>query len=396
MPGFNPRVSRIRESPTRKIDEVREELSRKGMDIILLSTGQPSIPPPRYARERLARDLLEESMGLYSYTPTKGISSVRKAVLSDLEEDGLELGSGDLALTAGGQSALFATLSTLFREGDEVIVFDPMYFGYWPLLDYLGIRARVVPEDIEYGFQPDPSMVNEAITPGVTRGIILVTPDNPTGRVVEERVARELAEIAVDNGLWLVIDEAYRTLVYEGGHHYLYNYAPENVVALGAFSKDPGIPGWRLGYAYGPREAVKRISLIVQETVYCPPSVAQRLVEYYLASREKQVYREMVRKTYKARRDAAIQAVERYLRGARYVRPSGGMFLFVDLSPLDPKLDSEELARGLLRDKGVAVVPGVFFSKRYSRSLRLSFVSEDVERIIEGIRRIGEYLDLSR
>ncbi len=396
MPGFNPRVSRIRESPTRRIDEIREELSRIGRDIILLSTGQPSIPPPRYAREKLARDLFEESMDLYSYTPTRGISTVREAVVADLEEDGLELGEGDLALTAGGQSALFAALSALFQEGDEVIVFDPMYFGYWPLLDYLGLRARVIPEDIEAGFQPDLSVVNEALKPGFTKGIILVTPDNPTGRVVEESVARGLAEIAVDNDLWLIVDEAYRTLVYEGRHSYIYNYAPDNVVALGAFSKDPGIPGWRLGYAYGPREAVRRISLVVQETVYCPPSVAQRLVKYYLESGEKRAHREAVRRVYKTRRDAAIQAVERYIPGARYARPQGGMFLFVDLSPAYPNLDSEELARRLLREKSVAVVPGVYFSRRYTSSLRVSFVSEAVERIAEGIRRIGELLDESR
>ena len=395
-PDYNIRVDLFKESPTRKIDVIKEKLQQEGKDIILLSTGQPSILPPIWAREKLAEELLEESMRLYSYTPTQGRKTVLEAIKQELEEHGLKLGDKQITLTAGGQSALFAAITVLFKQGDNVAVFDPMYFGYWPLLDYAGVNVIDIVEDIKHGFKPDLDKLEEIASEKKIKAVILVSPDNPTGRIITREEAERLASLAEKHGFYIIVDEAYRTLVYEGEHQYIYNYAPDRVIALNAFSKDPGIPGWRLGFAYGPEWIIQRIKLVVQETVYCTPSVAQRLVEIYLTDRERRKQHiEKVKQVYKSKRDTIIDEITKTLPKAEYAKPHGGMFLFLNLEEyLKPKsITAEQLSLKLLEGKGVATVPGSYFSKHYRYALRLSFVSETPERLREGIRRLAQLLE---
>ncbi|MET1102149.1 MAG: pyridoxal phosphate-dependent aminotransferase [Pyrodictiaceae archaeon] len=395
LPRLNPRLSLLRESPTRRIDAIRERLSREGRDVILLSTGQPSIPPPRCIRDFLRRELAEESMKLYAYTMSSGITSLREAIAEDIAElGGPKLEADQVIVTAGGQEAMFTVLAAILEEGDEVIVFEPMYFGYWPLISYFGAKPIVIKTSVEDGYQPPIEEFKEAIKPGRTKAVIIVTPDNPTGRILDKKVAKAIAEIASDAGAWIVVDEAYKTLIYEGEHAWLYSYAPENTLAINTFSKDPGIPGWRLGYIYGPIDAVKRIRLLSEEIVYCPPSIAQYMVEAYLRNREcKRKHRRFFLENYRKKRNALLDALREYLPEAIYLPPQGSMFTLVDLSRyMSKREDSVWLAEELLERKNVAVVPGRFFGDSVARSIRISFVTESPERIREGVKRIAELL----
>jgi aspartate aminotransferase len=390
MRGLSPRISALRESPTRKIDELREKLKRENRDVILLSTGQPSIPPPREVREALGELLKTESMELYGYTPSQGIYEVRQAISEDLRRlGGLEVPPEQIVLTAGGQAAMFSTLATLIEPGDEVVVTDPTYFGYRPLLEYFGAVIKPIVTSLEDGFQPDPEILKGVVS-RKTKAMILVSPDNPTGRTLREDVAKAVADLAVDYDFWLITDEAYKTLIYEGSHVYLYKMAPERTISINTFSKDPAIPGWRLGYVYGPPEVIPRIKLVNEEMVYCPPSFAQRLVAIYLRSESRTRYIREVVEIYRQKRDVAVAALRRYVPEARFVVPSGSMFVFADLSRYIS--DGEIFARELLERYGVAVVPGSYFSNVYKAAVRISFVTETPQRIEEGIRRIGEAL----
>lgn len=392
---FNPSIDLLKESPTRKIDKLKEKLVSEGKDIILLSTGQPSIPPPKWAREKLAEKLMENTMKLYRYTPSDGRKSTKEAIIRELERHGVQITHDQLTLTAGGQSALFSTIITLFKPGDKAVVFDPMYFGYWPLLDYAGVKPIVLKEELEEGFQPPIEKLKEAISKEKIKAVILVSPDNPTGRIIEYETAKAITDLAKDHGFLIITDEAYRTLVYEGEHTYLYPLAPDNVVSVNAFSKDPGIPGWRLGFVYGPEEIVKKIKLVVSETVYCPPIIAQELVEIYLNDLEKaDEFIKRVRETYSSKRDVLIRGIQEHIPDGRFVKPKGGMFVFLDLEKYlgDKGIGSEEFAKLLLEKKHVAVVPGTYFSRYYNYSIRLSFVTETNDRMVEGIKRIAELL----
>ena len=393
---YNRDVDVLRESPTRAINRIVERFRREGRDVIMLSTGEPGVPPPGEVRLWLSEVLKEDSMRLYSYTPSPGFLSLREAIVGDVRDiDGVDLTVDQVVVVTGGQASMFSTFASILEPGDEVILMDPTYFGYWNLLAYFKVKPTPIIATIEEGFQPDVEAVKESIVRGKTKALILTSPDNPTGRVLDWGVARALAEIAVDYGLWIVYDEPYKTLIYEGEHVSMYKLAPENTISLYAFSKDPGIPGWRLGYVYGPEWIVRRIALVSEAITYNPPSVAQHLVLEYLRNRElRRKHVEYVKRVYMERRDVMLEELSK-IKNAKYMKPAGAMFVMVNLGEvLEPLgLDGAKLAEKLLYEKNVAVIPGEFFGKSTKMYIRLSFPTETPQRIREGVRRIRELLE---
>ncbi|MCG2870275.1 MAG: pyridoxal phosphate-dependent aminotransferase [Vulcanisaeta sp.] len=392
MRGFSQSIAFLRESPTRKIDAIREKLKRENKDIINLAAGQPGIPPPIEVRSMLARQLVEVGgMELYGYSPSQGIMELREAISEDLRRlGGIEVDPNNIVVTAGGQEGMFATFMTILNPGDEVILLDPTYFGYKPIIEYFGGRIKRLGLSLNEGFRVDVEKLKELIT-NRTKALVIVSPDNPTGNVIDRETARAIADLAIDRDFWIVSDEAYRTLIYEGEHTYMYSYAPEHVISINTFSKDPGIPGWRLGFVYGPSDVIPKLKLAVEEMTYCPPVIAQKFVTMYLKSEVRLRHLRHIIEEYRSRRDTAIKALREYLPEARFVTPKGSMFIFTDLSRYIG--DSEKLAELLLEKYGVALVPGTYFSDIYKSAIRISFVVESPERIREGIRRIAEAID---
>lgn len=389
MRRLNERTYLLRESPTRRIDAIRERI--KG-DIYMLSTGQPGIPPPKEVREWLANFLMEESTKLYGYTPSQGVQALREAISEDLKElGGIDVSPSQIVVVAGGQEAMFATLSAILEPGDEVVLFDPTYFGYEPLVKYMGARVVYVRSPIEKGYQPDVDELKEVVSRR-TKAIVVVTPDNPTGRVLDKSVAKAIVEIAKDVDAWILVDEAYKTLVYEGEHVWFWSLDPERTISVNTFSKDPGIPGWRLGYVYAPEEVARAVKLLSEEMVYCPPSVAQQMVLYYLKNKARKRFMPYVISEYKARRDAMCEAIDKYLPEAKYVRAQGAFFMFLDLSNYLGDKSGEWFAEYLLENFRVATVPGSFFGPTHDKYIRLSFATESPARIVEGIKIMGEAL----
>jgi len=386
--GFSDRMGALRESPTRRIDAIRERLKRENRDIIVLSAGQPSIPPPPEIRAMMAEELAKESMDLYAYTPSQGIIELREAVAEDLKRLGsLDVKPDDIVITAGGQEAMFATLMTILNPGDEVILMDPTYFGYKPIIEYFGGKIKRLRLSMDDGFRINVESLKELVS-DKTKAVIVVTPDNPTGSIIDEETAKAIADLAKDKDFWIISDEAYRTLIYEGNHVYMYKYAPDNVISLNTFSKDPGIPGWRLGFIYGPREVISKVKLAGEEMTYCPPSFAQRFVAVYLRSQVRLKHIRYVVEQYRAKRDVAVNAIKASLPEARFTVPKGSMFIFVDLANYID--DGEKFAEYAMEKYSVAVVPGSYFSEQYRAAVRVSFVWESTNRLVEGIKRLAE------
>jgi aspartate aminotransferase len=389
--GFSKKVDLLRESPTRKIDSIRERLKKENRDIIVFSAGQPSIPPPIEIRKLMGELLKEESMNLYGYTPSQGISELREAVSDDLKLLGsIDVDPSNIVITAGGQAAMFSTLSAVIEPGDEVILIDPTYFGYKPLLDYFGAKIKKSHTNLENEFQPNIEDINEIVSNN-TKAIVMVSPDNPTGRIISNKTARELAEIAIDNDIYIINDEAYKTLIYEGEHEFLYKYAPENVISINTFSKDPSIPGWRLGYIYGQKEIINKIKLLNEEMVYCPPSFAQYMVSKYLRSEIRLKYIKSVVNEYRKRRDVMAKSIKSKIKNGKFILPKGSMFVFLDLNYYN--INGESFSQELLEKYSVATVPGNYFSDAYKSALRLSFVAETQDRIEKGIELISQALE---
>lgn len=395
MRRVNPRIFKLRESPTRKIDAIREKLSKEKKDIYLLSAGQPSIPPPKELREYISQIILGEDMKFFGYTQSKGIIPLRDAIANDLKElGGLELDPEEnLVVTAGGQEAMFITLSAIIEEGDEVILTDPVYFGYKPIIEYLGGKIKYTITSLENNFQPDIEDLKEKVS-SRTKAIILVSPDNPTGRILDHEVGKAISDLAHDHDFWIIIDEAYKTLIYEGSHFWFWNYQPEHVIAINTFSKDPGFPGWRLGYIYAEKNIMRALKLLNEEVVYCPPVIAQIAATYYLNNKLREKFLPQVLESYKRRRDVLADSLKDYLPGVKFRKSQGSMFMFVDFSEYlkDLNMDSIKFSEELLTEKGVAVIPGALFGESCKNYIRFSFVIEAEDRIRTAIELIEDYI----
>lgn len=395
MPPFSKSVEVFSRSFTVLVEEFSERIAGASERVYRFDVGVPGIAPPRWAVEPLVEALARGDPGIYSYSPGPGLEELREAIASDLRAmGGPGISPREVLVVSGGQHAMFVALASILDAGCEVAATDPLYFGYPSLVEYFGCSIRRIPTDPERGFRIDVEALKSAVRRGKTRAIIVVDPDNPTGRVLDRWEARAIADVAADADSWVIVDEAYMTLVYEGGKEWLFDMDPERVIGLYTFSKDPGIPGWRLGFIYGSRDLVERASLVARETMYSPPMPAQLLTLKYLTDPRRREFVEEARRIYKSRRDAMLSALSR-IRGVGAHKPRGSIFVMADFAEYTERLgsDSRGLAEALVERARVATVPGSFFGKSTRTHLRLSFAGEPEERIEEGVDAMREFLE---
>lgn len=381
---LSSRLSSLAASPMKIIDSL---LGPAGADVIRLHAGEPSLPPPLELVDSLVDDLRRPES--YAYAPTRGLPELREAVAEELKRDGTSVSFDEVAITPSGTSAIFSAMSVLLDPGDEVILVDPTFMIYRPVIEYLGGRVRWVRASPERGFQPDPDAVAAAINDR-TKAIVLVDPDNPTGRLLDPDIGRAIAELAQDRGVYLMVDEAYRRIVYEGSYRSVQPYAPDSVIGLGTFSKDPGVPGLRLGYIYGPKDFIDAYASFNGHAFFGASNMSQLYVLRYLRWEGREKFIESVVAEYRRRRDAAVKAMRKYVPSARFTEPRASMYLYADLSPLVN--DAESFASRLASKYRVTVMPGTAFGPANRTFIRVTFVSQPPERLEEGIRRIGEAL----
>ena len=338
--------------------------------------------------EAVARALERHDPSLYAYSPALGLPELREAVAEDLRSEGVGVEASQVAVVPGSTAGIYFALAAILDPGDEVVLTDPTFMMYEPVVASLGGRVRYVRSRPEDGFQPDVEAIKEAVGER-TKAIIVVDPDNPTGRVLSPEASRALAEVAEDAGAYLIVDEAYRTFVYEGRRSPPARYG-EGVVGIGTFSKDPGVPGLRVGYVYGPAEVVEGLRLLAEHAYFGASNLSQLFALEYLRWPGRRAFLERVVAEYRARRDAMGEALAEMLPGARFERPKGALYYFVDLSAYAG--DSEALARELAARHGVTVMPGTAFGRSYRSWVRLTFAAGPPEVLREGVRRIAQAL----
>jgi len=258
---ISSKILNISPSPHRELIALAEEARRKGLDVINFTAGQPGLPPMHRALEIFVKQLLERPFEFSRYVPTQGIYELRVEISKDLKKyGGIDIDPQDIAITTGGAEAISLVLSIITDPGDEILLFDPCYSVYWGITKFLNLKIITCEQTIDNDFQPDPECIKEKVT-SKTTAILLASPDNPTSRVISEEVAKTLIDVAIDKKVWLIYDEAYKHIVYEGSHIWLQKFkgAEEVLISINSFSKDLAIPGFRIGYVYGPRNLIKEI-----------------------------------------------------------------------------------------------------------------------------------------
>ena len=378
----------VRGSPTRALDKQVEEARRRGVTFYKLGTGQHNIPPPPELMETLFRIYRENPSRLLGYTPSQGIIELREAIAEDLESKGVPVTPSQIVVTAGGMQAMKITLEAFVSPGCSVLLPDPVYFHYPVIANYLGAKVAYYKRDPKT-FRHDVDDFADKAGRQICAAVI-ITPDNPTGTLAHREDLKAMIDIARDHGFPLIVDEAHRGLVYEGEHVFPYSLpgGEEVVVSLNSFSKEPGIPGWRLGFIYAEQHIADALAKINEITVYSPPVPAQLLVLEYLRGGWEEWFRANVVAELRRRRDTLVNTLRKHLPQVYTPKPEGGMFTYVDFTRvLEEKglSDTVELAK-LYASKGVLTVPGTYFSPSLGeRYIRLSFVAEPSERIEKAV-----------
>lgn len=398
MVTLSDRVTALHISPIRRVAGLLAEANKR-KELISFGGGAPSLPPPKEVSEEIAKRMVENPQACCVYTGTRGYLELRRLVADDwAKHQGMTYEpESEVILADGATEAIFSAFLSIFNKNDEIIVTDPTYLGYLEASQLAGARVTRLPVSVEDGYQPSLERLKSLVTRR-TKAVVLLTPDNPTGRVVRSDFVRGLVDIAVDHDFWIINDSTYRDIVYGDVVQSKITSLPgarERVISVGSFSKEAAIPGLRLGYGLGPRDVIDAMDKVKQYTSLAPNTLSQQAMIRFLSDGIKERYLgDFVIPTYKSRRDFMQESIKEFLPDAKTVRPDGAFYFFVDIRRYLKSMEQneEEFCNQLLTRKGVVIIPGSFFGEKGIGHVRMTFVSEPEERIKLGMRRIGEYV----
>ena len=269
------RMDRMAPSGIRKVNEKALAMERAGEKVLHFEIGRPDFDTPEYIKEAANQALAQ---GKVHYTSNFGMMELRQAIADKLKrENHIDYKASEVLVTVGLSEAVFAVLATLLDEGDEILVPDPVWLNYINVPNLLGAKAVTYSLKEENGYQMDLDEIRAKITPR-TRAVVIVTPNNPTGGVLERGVLEELAEIVKEHGLMVIADEIYERLVYDGAEHVSIASLPgmkERTFTLNGMSKAYAMDGWRLGYVAAPEEYITVMNKFHQHNTTCAPSFVQ-------------------------------------------------------------------------------------------------------------------------
>lgn len=369
-------------SSTLKVLALAKDLERMGRKIIHLEVGEPDFDTPSHIKEAAEVALKK---GMTKYTPSTGLPELKEAIVENLRQKGIEAELKNLIVTPGAKHAIFCALMAVLDPEDEVIIPSPCW-TYEAMVLLAGGRPVFVKTSGEDGFRLHPEEVERAISQK-TKMLLLNYPNNPTGAVLEKEELKELADLAEEKNLWILSDEIYDALVYDGKHLSVFPEAPERTIYVNGLSKTYAMTGWRLGYAVAPRELVVEMDKVQQATTSCVPGFVQEAG--IAALRGPQDFVKQMKEEYRRRRDLISEALNS-IKGISCPKPKGAFYAFPSIKNVG--MNSLEFCERLLMDAGVAAVPGSGFGPYGEGHVRLSFAAspETIRAGVEGIRKVIE------
>jgi aspartate aminotransferase len=396
VPTVSDRIDLLHISPIRRVAGLLAE-ARKQRDIISFGGGAPSLPPPQEVLDEMIRALREEPKAACGYVGTRGLLELRRLVSEDFaKEEGTKYDpENEMVITDGASEGVFTLFMSLLGKGDEVILTDPTYLGFREAATLAGARVISLPVNVEEEYQPDVEKLKTLIT-RETKLFVLLSPDNPTGRVVKNDFVKALVDLSVDHNFWILYDATYRDILFEGTYLKICSLpgARDHVAVTGSFSKEAAIPGLRLGYVMGPPAVADAVEKIKQYTSLAPNTLSQMAMIKFFSDDVKQRYLKAALPIYKARRDFMAKCIREYLPKAKLSIPQGAFYFFVDLKVYldDMKRDDKDFCNRLLERKSVVLIPGSFFGTNAANHARVTFVSEPEERIEAGMKAVAGYV----
>ncbi|MFL6244542.1 MAG: pyridoxal phosphate-dependent aminotransferase [Thermoanaerobaculia bacterium] len=387
---FSDRVQAMQESPTLAVLNRATALAGQGIDVVDFGPGEPDFRTPPAVGEAGKHAI---DLGYTKYTNASGLKALREAIAARYNHRyHLHLKQENVIAGSGGKQELFNVMMALLAPGDEVIIPAPYWVSFPDQVEFAGGKAVFAQTSADDHFRPTMDAI-AAVASERTRGVILNSPNNPTGAVIREAELAKIVEWCAARDAFLVFDETYELFVYDGNEHasaakWLEEY-PETVIIVNSMSKTFAMTGWRLGYAIAHPEIISACAKIQGHSTSNPSTIAQHAALKALAGVDDDVQRMYT--AYRDRRAWLVPALNN-LPGICCADPDGAFYVFPDVSAHFGKAgisDSQSFADFLLDEARVAVVPGGGFGAE--SFVRISYATS-MERIQEGIRRMDAAL----
>lgn len=364
------RLTQLDRSPTVALLDEVQRLRSRGIEVLDLSGGEPDFATPGHISAAAAEALGD---GFTHYTPSKGLPELRAAIAAKLQaENGIAACPDDgIIVTPSAKHALFLCLAAVLDASDEILLPSPRWVSYAPMATMLDAQPVDVPLSAAEGFALTTERLQAAITPH-TRALLVNTPNNPTGRVLNAEEAAAVAEIACRHNLVIITDEIYEHIRYGSRSHLSMATQPgcaERTLTVNGFSKAYAMTGWRLGYVAGPVALMRQLVKAQEHTVGCAASFVQ--LGGLAALTGSQACREGMRTEYDRRRQMVVVALND-TPGIHCPDPEGAFYVLPDITGTGFN-DGVEFSSWLLRNAGIAVVPGSAFGSAAAGHVRLSF-----------------------
>ena len=395
------RLKTLAPSSTLAVQAKARELRARGIDVISFGAGEPDFDTP----ERIKNAALQAMRrGQTKYTEVGGVPELRAAVCAKLKRDnGLDYASDEILVSCGAKHTLYNLATALLNPGDELLVPSPFWVSYPEQARLLGAVPVAVETREATGFDLDSDRLRAAVTPR-TKLIVLNSPNNPTGAVFSRDALEAVAGLAVERGLWIVSDECYESLTFEGRHVSIASLGPEikaRTVVVNTCSKAYAMTGWRIGYAAGPRALIRAMTDVQSQVTSNPASVAQWAAVEALSGPQDEVAK--MAGEFDRRRRLIIGGLNA-LPGVSCVMPKGAFYAFANVSGLFGRTwtrgdayttlkSSLDVTSFLLEAARVAVVPGLDFGSdahvRFSYATSDALISEGLSRMKAAIATLG-------
>jgi len=378
---LSKRILKIEDSSTIKYSNRAKQKKLAGYDVIDFTLGEPDFDTPENIKQATIKSL---NRGDTHYSAGPGILELREELSEKLvRENNIDTIAQNIIVTPGAKQAILTIMMVLIEKGDEVIIFDPSWVSYEACIKLAGGKPVRVPTDPEYGFKP--VNLSEYITPK-TKMIILNSPSNPTGAVYGKSILQEIADISIDNDIFVLADEIYEKIIYDNKHISIGSFpGMENLTfTVNGFSKAYAMTGWRIGYMNAPDYLVKPILKYQSHSI----SNVNTFIQYGAleAIKGPQNERDNMIAEFRERRDILVEGLNKL--GFKCDVPQGAFYAYPDVSEYGT---GEQVTDALLEEADIAVIPGIGFGKSGKYHIRISYASS-VSRIKEALLRMDSLL----
>ncbi len=394
--GIAKRAQAIKPSPTLAAAAKAKAMKAQGIDVVDFGVGEPDFDTPENVKQAGIKAI---QSGFTKYTPAGGTDELKEAVLDKFKQDnGLSYEKAQVLISCGAKHSLYNIAEALFDPGDEVIIPAPYWVSY-PDQVLLNDALPVIVETTEAeGFKVSAKKLEQAVT-RKTKALVLNSPSNPTGQAYDRKTLEEIAAVAIKHNIYIISDEIYEKLMYDGFRHIsiasLGREIKDLTIVVNGVSKSHAMTGWRIGYAAGPKDVITAMANIQSQSTSNPSSISQKAA--FEALRGPQDFIRTMNVEFDKRRTYMVDRLSR-MPGISCTLPVGAFYAFPNVSRLYGKTangktmkNSQDLATYLLEDANVSLVSGDAFGA--DQHIRLSYATS-MDTIIKGLDRIEKAVAL--